>query len=229
MLEDGFAQRASDIDVIYCYGFGFPRHRGGPMFYADTVGLPTVLARVREYRDRFGVLHFTNAPADGGARRVMNDRGGGTAPGRMEAPLAATVLPAVDRLPAAVPSSYDGLIREIAQRYDVEYALVKAVIKAESDFNRLAVSPKGARGWASVVGTTALGPCTQMVPQCRKCCTAPRSASARWRALSRVKQIMSITASGRSARICAPKAPSASAAARSIACCSTAAQAACVW
>jgi 3-hydroxyacyl-CoA dehydrogenase len=54
VLEDGFAQRASDIDVIYCYGFGFPRHRGGPMFYADTVGLPTVLARVREYRERFG-------------------------------------------------------------------------------------------------------------------------------------------------------------------------------
>jgi 3-hydroxyacyl-CoA dehydrogenase len=54
VLEDGFAQRAGDIDVIYCYGFGFPRHRGGPMFYADTVGLPTVLARVREYRERFG-------------------------------------------------------------------------------------------------------------------------------------------------------------------------------
>ena len=46
--------RAGDIDVIYCYGFGFPRHRGGPMFYADTVGLPTVLARVQEYRARFG-------------------------------------------------------------------------------------------------------------------------------------------------------------------------------
>ena len=54
MLEDGFALRAGDIDVIYCYGFGFPRHRGGPMFYADTVGLPTVLARVKEYRARFG-------------------------------------------------------------------------------------------------------------------------------------------------------------------------------
>ena len=54
VLEDGFAQRAGDIDVIYCYGFGFPRHRGGPMFYADTVGLPTVLARVVEYRARFG-------------------------------------------------------------------------------------------------------------------------------------------------------------------------------
>jgi 3-hydroxyacyl-CoA dehydrogenase len=54
VLEDGFAIRASDIDVIYCHGFGFPRHRGGPMFYADTVGLPAVLARVKEYRDRFG-------------------------------------------------------------------------------------------------------------------------------------------------------------------------------
>jgi 3-hydroxyacyl-CoA dehydrogenase len=54
VLEDGFAIRASDIDVIYHNGFGFPRYRGGPMFYADTVGLPTVLARVREYRDRFG-------------------------------------------------------------------------------------------------------------------------------------------------------------------------------
>jgi 3-hydroxyacyl-CoA dehydrogenase len=54
VLEDGFATRAGDIDVIYCYGFGFPRHRGGPLFYADTVGLPTVLARVKEYRDRFG-------------------------------------------------------------------------------------------------------------------------------------------------------------------------------
>ena len=52
--EDGYALRAGDIDVIYCYGFGFPRHRGGPMFYADTIGLPTVLSRVHEYRARFG-------------------------------------------------------------------------------------------------------------------------------------------------------------------------------
>jgi 3-hydroxyacyl-CoA dehydrogenase len=54
VLADGFAQRASDIDVVYCYGFGFPRHRGGPMFYAETVGLPTVLERVKTYRARFG-------------------------------------------------------------------------------------------------------------------------------------------------------------------------------
>jgi 3-hydroxyacyl-CoA dehydrogenase len=54
VLQDGYATRASDIDVIYCHGFGSPRHRGGPMFYAETIGLPTVLARVREYRRRFG-------------------------------------------------------------------------------------------------------------------------------------------------------------------------------
>jgi 3-hydroxyacyl-CoA dehydrogenase len=54
VLEDGYAIRASDIDVVYVHGFGFPRHRGGPMFYADTVGLPTVLARVKEYRQQFG-------------------------------------------------------------------------------------------------------------------------------------------------------------------------------
>jgi len=54
VLEEGFALRAGDIDVVYVYGFGFPRFRGGPMFYADTIGLPTVLSRVKEYRARFG-------------------------------------------------------------------------------------------------------------------------------------------------------------------------------
>jgi len=54
VIEEGYATRASDIDVVYVHGFGFPRHRGGPMFYADTVGLPTVLARVEAYRQQFG-------------------------------------------------------------------------------------------------------------------------------------------------------------------------------
>ena len=54
VLEEGYATRASDIDAVYCYGFGYPRHVGGPMFYADSVGLPTVLARVKEYREKFG-------------------------------------------------------------------------------------------------------------------------------------------------------------------------------
>ena len=54
ILEEGYAARASDIDVIYCNGFGFPRYRGGPMFYAETIGFDTVLARVNDYRVRFG-------------------------------------------------------------------------------------------------------------------------------------------------------------------------------
>ena len=54
VLEEGHASRASDIDVIYCSGFGFPRYRGGPMFYAETIGLATVLGRVNDYRVRFG-------------------------------------------------------------------------------------------------------------------------------------------------------------------------------
>jgi len=54
VLEEGYATRAGDIDIIYIYGFGFPRQRGGPMFYADTIGLDRVLARVKEYRERFG-------------------------------------------------------------------------------------------------------------------------------------------------------------------------------
>jgi 3-hydroxyacyl-CoA dehydrogenase len=54
VLGDGYATRPGDIDVIYCYGFGFPRHRGGPMFYADSVGLPVMLARIREYQQRLG-------------------------------------------------------------------------------------------------------------------------------------------------------------------------------
>jgi 3-hydroxyacyl-CoA dehydrogenase len=54
VLEEGYATRASDIDVVYVHGFGFPRHRGGPMFYADTVGLATVRARMNAYRQQFG-------------------------------------------------------------------------------------------------------------------------------------------------------------------------------
>src|SRR4051812_41403460 len=61
VLDRGFALRAGDIDVVYCDGFGFPRWRGGPMFFAETLGLGTVLARVEEYQARFGD-HWRPAP-----------------------------------------------------------------------------------------------------------------------------------------------------------------------
>lgn len=62
ILEEGIAQRPGDIDVVYVYGYGFPAWRGGPMFYADAVGLDTVLARIEEFRERFGEANWTPAP-----------------------------------------------------------------------------------------------------------------------------------------------------------------------
>ncbi len=61
ILEEGIAQRAGDIDVIYVYGYGFPAYRGGPMFYADTVGLEEVYADVKKFQKEVGE-HWTPAP-----------------------------------------------------------------------------------------------------------------------------------------------------------------------
>jgi 3-hydroxyacyl-CoA dehydrogenase len=49
ILEEGIALRASDIDMVYLTGYGFPLFRGGPMFYADTVGLPNVVMAMEKY------------------------------------------------------------------------------------------------------------------------------------------------------------------------------------
>ena len=49
LLEEGIASKASDIDIVYLAGYGFPVWRGGPMFHADTVGLYNVLASMRRY------------------------------------------------------------------------------------------------------------------------------------------------------------------------------------
>ena len=54
ILEEGIAARASDIDVVYANGYGFPRWRGGPMFHADLTGLKSVYDSVSRYYDRFG-------------------------------------------------------------------------------------------------------------------------------------------------------------------------------
>ncbi len=60
ILEEGIASRASDIDVVWINGYGWPAYRGGPMFYADAVGAKTVLARLQAYQAKFGD-HFRPA------------------------------------------------------------------------------------------------------------------------------------------------------------------------
>jgi 3-hydroxyacyl-CoA dehydrogenase len=56
ILEEGYALRAVDIDIIYLNGYGFPGYRGGPMWYADTVGLPKVYQRICEFHQQHGEL-----------------------------------------------------------------------------------------------------------------------------------------------------------------------------
>ena len=51
ILEEGIALRSQDIDVVYVYGYGFPVYRGGPMFFADQMGLRNVLEDIRRFRD----------------------------------------------------------------------------------------------------------------------------------------------------------------------------------
>ncbi|MBW7472008.1 3-hydroxyacyl-CoA dehydrogenase NAD-binding domain-containing protein [Marinobacter sp. F4218] len=54
ILEEGIADRALDIDVVWIYGYGFPAYRGGPMFWADQLGLDTILQAVEKYYDELG-------------------------------------------------------------------------------------------------------------------------------------------------------------------------------
>jgi 3-hydroxyacyl-CoA dehydrogenase len=54
LLARGVALRPGDIDIVYVYGYGFPPHHGGPMWYADEVGLPNVLAAIERFRSELG-------------------------------------------------------------------------------------------------------------------------------------------------------------------------------
>jgi 3-hydroxyacyl-CoA dehydrogenase len=62
ILEEGVAMRASDVDVVWTSGYGFPRYRGGPMFHADTIGLKILYEGILKYQARFGPMHWQPAP-----------------------------------------------------------------------------------------------------------------------------------------------------------------------
>jgi 3-hydroxyacyl-CoA dehydrogenase len=62
ILEERIALRAADIDVVWTSGYGFPRYRGGPMLYAETVGLAIVLAGILKYRKLLDPMHWIPAP-----------------------------------------------------------------------------------------------------------------------------------------------------------------------
>lgn len=62
ILEEGIAARPLDIDVVWLYGYGFPVYLGGPMFYADTIGLGKVYDAILKYRDLVGAEYWTPSP-----------------------------------------------------------------------------------------------------------------------------------------------------------------------
>jgi 3-hydroxyacyl-CoA dehydrogenase len=62
ILEEGIALRASDIDMVYLTGYGFPPFRGGPMFYADTVGLDKVLKSIQSFQQGYQGAQWQPAP-----------------------------------------------------------------------------------------------------------------------------------------------------------------------
>jgi 3-hydroxyacyl-CoA dehydrogenase len=62
IIEEGIALRASDVDMVYLTGYGFPAHRGGPMFYADTVGLAKVLAAIEKFMQGYNGNQWKPAP-----------------------------------------------------------------------------------------------------------------------------------------------------------------------
>ncbi|HEU5275442.1 MAG TPA: 3-hydroxyacyl-CoA dehydrogenase family protein, partial [Xanthobacteraceae bacterium] len=76
ILDEGIARRPGDIDVIWIYGYGFPAWRGGPMFYADSVGLPRICVRLREWAAESGDARYAPAPLL--ARLAADGRGFGS-------------------------------------------------------------------------------------------------------------------------------------------------------
>lgn len=62
ILSEGIAESPADVDAIWCNGYGFPRHRGGPMHHADAMGLDVVLSGVRRFALTHGSTYWTPAP-----------------------------------------------------------------------------------------------------------------------------------------------------------------------
>ena len=62
ILDEGIAIRGSDIDVVWVNGYGWPLYRGGPMYWADQVGLKEIAAKVQHYSETLGGRHWDPSP-----------------------------------------------------------------------------------------------------------------------------------------------------------------------
>ncbi len=62
ILDEGIAIRGSDIDVVWVNGYGWPVYRGGPMYWADSVGLAEIVDKIKHYSDTLGGNHWNLSP-----------------------------------------------------------------------------------------------------------------------------------------------------------------------
>jgi 3-hydroxyacyl-CoA dehydrogenase len=62
IIDEAVVSRPTDVDAVWLTGYGFPRHRGGPLYYADRMGLGHVLARIEAFAKRFGDAYWSPAP-----------------------------------------------------------------------------------------------------------------------------------------------------------------------
>jgi soluble lytic murein transglycosylase-like protein len=121
------------------------------MMLGATLALSPAIARadIYQYTDADGVIHFSTTPPPGGGGKVVV-RGSGGNGGRVGAP----IVPPQDRDPARF-TRYDEWIRQAAALYQIPEALVRSVIKVESDYDPRAVSSSGARGLMQLMPDTA--------------------------------------------------------------------------
>jgi hypothetical protein len=131
-------------------GLSGPRSRVGALIIALVLCLLAVASpssgAIYKYEDENGVVHFTNCPRDGKFKlyiREAEDRNGSNGPNYVSYRLIRD------------SKRYDPLIHEYSQKYEVDFALIKAIMRAESGFNPTAVSRKGARGLMQLMPETA--------------------------------------------------------------------------
>jgi 3-hydroxyacyl-CoA dehydrogenase len=73
ILDEGIVEQARDIDIVWLHGYGFPRYRGGPMFWADRIGAPAMVEAITRYGRDVGTEYWTPAPLL--ARMARDGRG----------------------------------------------------------------------------------------------------------------------------------------------------------
>jgi soluble lytic murein transglycosylase-like protein len=103
-------------------------------------------AEIYKYEDEKGVIHFTNRPRDPQFKFYIGDLT------EKEKEILDT---SAETAPLFLNNNYDTLISEVSEKYQVDSALIKAIIRAESGFNPMAVSHKGARGLMQLMPETA--------------------------------------------------------------------------